>query len=425
MDDFEGFIIRNADADIPRLLLSCKDWPARKELAVSTIEARRKLRKKVPEWYSCTSLVYPSALSAEQCSSSAAARYKAALAARISGGGRLADLTGGLGVDSWAFSRVFEEVLYNEMDQALVEAARHNFKELGAGNIRMSAKEATPETLQSVLGGFVPDLIFMDPARRSSDGRKVFMLEDCSPDVIGLIPGLLSICRHLLLKLSPMADISVVVEQLDRAYESYLEGTSGEGWNGCWVREVHVVAWGGECKELLVWMDREWNAPYPVICCEDGETLRFGPEELSGLRLPLVSSAYVPYLFEPGKSLAKAGVFKALCQRFGLVGLARSTHLFTFDAVPGEAGLQERLRTLGRFGKVFKVQELLPMNKASIREVGGKYPHSEVSARNIPLTSDELRARLGVSSGDDAHIFGVRIESPFQSGNFLLACRRL
>ena len=425
MAEFERFIIDNAEADIPRLLLSCKDWPERKNLAISTIEARKKLRRKVPEWYSCPSLVYPSALSAEQCSSSATARYKASVARSITGGGKIADLTGGIGIDSWAFAELFEEVLYNERESSLADAARQNFRTLGVGNIKVSSVDVTPLSLGNVLDGFDPDLVFIDPARRSSDGRKVFLLEDCSPDVLKLLPGLFLRCRHLLLKLSPMADIAMTVERLDRAWEEYLEKTSGTGWNGNWVREIHVVSSMGECKELLVWMDRDWNGEYSVICREDGGSISMSYSELTGAKPVLPDSSFVRYLYEPGKSLAKAGAFNVLCERFSLVKLARFTHLLTFPEAVTKKEAMSRLGVLTGMGKLFEVDEVLKMSKASMREVGKRYPRSEVSARNIPLTSSELRARLGVKSGDDAHVFGVRIETPFQADNFLLVCHRI
>ena len=297
MGKFEEFIVENAEADTSRLLLSNKEWPRPEDsrlldipvkyLAINTIDARKKLRRKVPEWYSRTDLVYPSTLCAEQCSSSDTARYKASVARRIAGltGGtacRIADLTGGLGVDSRAFSECFDEVLYNEMDPALASAAEHNFEALGAKNIRVLNMETATSTLASILGGFKPDIIFLDPARRSSAGKKVFLLEDCRPDVLALLPGLLSACRHLLLKLSPMADIQLVTERLNRTYERFLEKDDGSGWNGRWVREVHVVSSGGECKELLVWMDREWNGGYSLICREDGNIMEFTDTEVSG-----------------------------------------------------------------------------------------------------------------------------------------------
>lgn len=487
MDSFEKFIVENENADTVRLVMACKEWPVpedaelaeldAKSLAVNTIEGRRRLRKKLPEWVACTGLVYPSSLCAEQCSSSDTARYKASIVQRIfneyvgtvasmvgdpcrttgsaadkdgltiknqsvtstssvtgkAGSvtegtramtepkrGKVADLTGGLGVDSWAFSEVAEEVLYNEMNPALAAAARHNFKALGVTNIFIRNSEATSDSLKDIFGDFRPDVIFLDPARRDSAGKKVFLLEDCSPDVLKILPELFGISRFVLLKLSPMADITMAVERLDRTYEEYLEKASGKGWNGQWVREVHVVASGGECKELLILLDGEWNEGYSLTCREDGKTLTFKPEEITKAKAGYPDSTFARIIFEPGKSLTKAGVSNAICERFGLVKLARFTHLYTISEPLSDSESEQRTAPLKDFGKVFYVKEILPLNKSSMKDVGKRYPHSEVSAKNIPMSSDELRTRLKVKSGDDAHIFGVRIETPYNEDNYLI-----
>lgn len=480
MDSFEKFIVENGNADTVRLVMACKEWPVpedaelaeldAKSLAVNTIEGRRRLRKKLPEWVACTGLVYPSSLCAEQCSSSDTARYKASIVQRIfneyvgtvasmvgdpcrttgsatkgtesvpdknspttrnqsvtelaevtiPSRGKVADLTGGLGVDSWAFSEVAEEVLYNEMNPALAAAARHNFKALGVTNIFIKNSEATSDSLKDIFGDFRPDVIFLDPARRDSAGKKVFLLEDCSPDVLKILPELFGISRFVLLKLSPMADITMAVERLDRTYEEYLEKASGKGWNGQWVREVHVVASGGECKELLILLDGEWNEGYSLTCREDGKTLTFKPEEITKAKAGYPDSTFARIIFEPGKSLTKAGVSNAICERFGLVKLARFTHLYTISEPLSDSESEQRTAPLKDFGKVFYVKEVLPLNKSSMKDVGKRYPHSEVSAKNIPMSSDELRTRLKVKSGDDAHIFGVRIETPYNEDNYLI-----
>lgn len=472
MDSFEKFIIENENADTVRLVMSCREWPApedpglaepeAKSLAVNTIEGRKRLRKKLPEWVACTGLVYPSSLCTEQCSSSDTAQYKASVVQRIFNeyvspvastrsateeagsvtdknssvtkkqsvtstgsvtgpkNGKIADLTGGLGVDSWAFSKVAEKVLYNEMNPDLAAAARHNFKALGATNIFIKNQEATPDSLKDIFGDFKPDVIFLDPARRDSAGKKVFLLEDCSPDVLKMLPKLFGISRFIFLKLSPMADITMAVERLNKTYEDYLENTSGKGWNGQWVREVHVVASGGECKELLILLDREWNDGYSLTCREDDKTLTFKPEEITEAKATYPDSTFARIIFEPGKSLTKAGVFNAICERFGLVKLARFTHLYTISEPLSENELEQRIAPLKDFGKVFYVKEILPLNKASMKDVGKLYPHSEVSAKNIPMSSDELRTRLKVKSGDDAHIFGARIETPYNEDNYLI-----
>lgn len=480
MDSFEKFIVENRNADTVRLVMSCKEWPVpedaelaeldAKSLAVNTIEGRRRLRKKLPEWVACTGLVYPSSLCAEQCSSSDTARYKASIVQRIfneyvgtvasmvgdpcrttgsatkgtesvpdknspttrnqsvtelaevtiPSRGKVADLTGGLGVDSWAFSEVAEEVLYNEMNPALAAAARHNFKALGVTNIFIKNSEATSDSLKDIFGDFRPDVIFLDPARRDSAGKKVFLLEDCSPDVLKILPELFGISRFVLLKLSPMADITMAVERLDRTYEEYLEKASGKGWNGQWVREVHVVASGGECKELLILLDGEWNEGYSLTCREDGKTLTFKPEEITKAKAGYPDSTFARIIFEPGKSLTKAGVSNAICERFGLVKLARFTHLYTISEPLSDSESEQRTTPLKDFGKVFYVKEIFPLNKSSMKDIGKRYPHSEVSAKNIPMSSDELRTRLKVKSGDDAHIFGVRIETPYNEDNYLI-----
>ncbi len=625
MDSFERFIVENEGADTVRLVMSRREWPSpgdaglagldAKSLAVNTIEGRKKLRKKLPEWVACSRLVYPSTLCTEQCSSSDTARYKASIVQRIfnehgrpvastlrqyqstagsptevagSGAkeagspteaagsgteeagslteaagsgteeagsltemagsgteetgsptevagsgteeagspteaagsgteetgspteaagsgteeagspteaagsgteetgspteaagsgteetgsaacrdglrisklsvastgsaakgtgsategtgsatdcflvtelaevtepknGKVADLTGGLGVDSWAFSEVAEEVLYNEMNPELAAAARHNFQALGATNIFIRNCEATADSLEEILGDFKPDVIFMDPARRDSVGKKVFLLEDCSPDVLKMLPQMFETSRFILLKISPMADITMVVERLDRTYESFLDENHKGGWNGQWVREVHVVASCGECKELLILLDREWRNGYSLTCREDGGTLTFMSEEIAGAKAVYPDSTFARIIFEPGKSLTKAGVFNAVCERFGLVKLARFTHLYTIGEPLSDSELEQRTAPLKDFGKVFYVKEILPLNKASMKDVGKRYPHSEVSAKNIPMSSDELRVRLKVRSGDDAHIFGARIETPYNEDNYLI-----
>lgn len=506
MDSFERFIVENEGADTVRLVMSRREWPSpgdaglagldAKSLAVNTIEGRKKLRKKLPEWVACSRLVYPSTLCTEQCSSSDTARYKASIVQRIfnehgrpvastlrqdqstagslteaagSGteetgsaacrdglrisklsvastgsatkvtgsatdcflvtelaevtepkNGKVADLTGGLGVDSWAFSEVAEEVLYNEMNPELAAAARHNFQALGATNIFIRNCEATADSLEEILGDFKPDVIFMDPARRDSVGKKVFLLEDCSPDVLKMLPQMFETSRFILLKISPMADITMVVERLDRTYELFLDENHKGGWNGQWVREVHVVASCGECKELLILLDREWRNGYSLTCREDGGTLTFTSEEIAGAKAVYPDSTFARIIFEPGKSLTKAGVFNAVCERFGLVKLARFTHLYTIGEPLSDSELEQRTAPLKDFGKVFYVKEILPLNKATMKDVGKRYPHSEVSAKNIPMSSDELRVRLKVRSGDDAHIFGARIETPYNEDNYLI-----
>ena len=460
---FADFILQHEGDDPVRLLLSRDKYSdIDLDLAVTTLEVRKKLKTKVPEWYAVPSLVYPSRLSGEQCSSSETARYKArvcgssilpepslcdpshkwappgsretvfppivpqgtsALRGAAEGGHRfgeytapakdrlkIADLTGGMGVDAWAFSSVAEEVLYNEMQEELMEATRLNFRELGVENVRFSCKKVEVGKVREVLDGFEPDIVFLDPARRGEDGRKVFLIEECQPDVAGLLPELFGVSRFVMVKLSPMADITMACKRLSH------------------VKEVHVVAAGGECKELLFVMDREWEGEHTVFVVENGSVMeipgqagndgkgqagndcgRHGrPDRPS--EIPCAGSV----LFEPGKALAKAGAFELPC-RFGLTKLGVHTHLYTGEAVP--EGLEP-------FGKWFEVVEVLPLNNRTMKEAGKRWPQAEVTARNVPMTSDLLRKKVGCASGGDIHLFGVRVDAAADTGNYLIVTKK-
>ena len=449
---FADFILQHEADDPVRLLLARDRYPDIDiDLAVTTLEVRRKLRTKVPEWYAVPSLVYPFRLSGEQCSSSETARYKASLVLglrqegippetvaprplppqaagpsllcgrgwpQVSGGTpsclNVADLTGGMGVDTWAFAQVAGEVLYNEMQVELVRATELNFRELGLKNVRFQNQLVEPGKVAEVLDGFRPDVIFLDPARRAEDGRKVFLIEECQPDVLGLLPELFGASRYVLLKLSPMADITMACKRL-----------------GEHVKEVHVVAAGGECKELLFLLDREWSGAPATFAVEGGAVMEIpdGPSTSSGTAGPLVISTGAPslvistgakrsgeiYLFEPGKALLKAGAFDLPCTRFGLTKLGQHTHLYVGEAVPEE---------LRPFGKVFEVLEVLPLNNRSMKEAGKRWPQAEVTARNIPMTSDLLRKKIGCASGGDIHLFGVRADAASEAGNYLIVTKK-
>ena len=315
---------------------------------------------------------------------------------------KIADLTGGMGVDAWAFAQVAEEVLYNEMQVELARATELNFRELGVENVRFRNCRVEPGKVAEVLDGFRPDVIFLDPARRAGDGRKVFLIEECQPDVLGLLPELFEASRYVLLKLSPMADITMACKRL-----------------GAHVKEVHVVAAGGECKELLFLLDRDWEGAPATFIVEGGAVMEIpGQAGNDGPSLVISTGAKRSgeiWLFEPGKSLLKAGAFDLPCERFGLTKLGQHTHLYVGEAIP------EALRP---FGKVFEILEVLPLNNRTMKEAGRRWPQAEVTARNVPMTSDLLRKKLGCASGGDIHLFGVRIEAAAEAGNYLIVTKK-
>ena len=425
MKKLTAFVQEHIGDDLTRLILDRKKWPdIDMDLAVSCIQSRRKLKGKVQEWFSNPDLIFPIGLSAEQCSSSATGIYKSEIASRIAEGKafRLADLTGGLGVDSWYFSKKAEQVWYHEMQEKLCMAAEHNFQSLNVENIVVRNAISTPETIEGILSEASPDIVYMDPARRGEGGKKVFLIKECTPDVLTLKEQIFRHCRHILLKLSPMADITMACSRL-----------------GTTCREVHIVATGGECKELLIWMDREWAGEYTITAVElpsgfpdmDPATFSFCSSEekiatastrprndvMLSSRDTLLSSRAESrdlFLFEPGKALMKAGCFNLIANRFGLMKLGVSTHYYVTESAA-------KANELKPYGKVYMILSAQPLDKRSIKAAGAAYPRAEVTARNIPMDTETLRKKLGVTSGDDAHIFGLKSDT---LGNLLLITRR-
>lgn len=443
------FIAEHENDDLASLVLHRDRWPdIDVALAAECIASRRKLRLKVPEWYGDPSLICPVALSAEQCSSTATAAYKAALAGRsLAFGGampglgspcgtisgvpeklpffgvvsrahppladshqrrtaRVADLTGGLGVDCWQFSKVAAAVLYNEMNPVLFEAAKANLKRLGCDNVEFSNICISPSTLPALLDSFQPDLVFADPARRS-EGRKVFLPEDCSPDVLALQDIILDRGCRLMLKLSPMADISLMLRKFH-----------------C-VKELHIVEADGECKELLLLMEPGFSGETAVIA----GSLKFTISEEKSAVSVFISS--VPesgqLLFEPGPALSKSGAFKLISAKFGLRKLGPDAHLYiSNNVIPELEGL----------GKWFEIQEVAQFGKAALRDFATRWPGAGVTARALPFSSDELRLKLdsfykktvqsdmlstssATTTDQGMHLFGIGTAL----GRLLLACR--
>lgn len=396
LSSFARFVLEHEQDDIYALRLAAgkyKDMDVKR--ACLTIECRRKLKNKVPSFYACPECRYVASLPAEQCSGEITALFKAKVAAEILGGSRssawkIADLTGGMGVDAMAFAAVADEVLYNEMNAELAEATAYNIGLLGITNVRFSSRElkagsaaahtdaaesgprpADAGSLDAILGDFEPDLIFLDPARRSDSGSKVFRLEDCTPNILLLKDELLARCRHLLLKLSPMADISAVCKAL-----------------GPRVKRVILVASEDECKEMLVEMDREYDGPYRIVVHEEGGDFSFSPEEemqaIARKADALDDWRQCPALFDPGKALLKAGCFKLISHRFGLTKLATSTHLYGGPIASLPAGL----------GRLWAVDQVLPFSTRALKNLGREYLPMDVTARNIPLSSQQLSQHI-------------------------------
>ena len=373
-DITKQFIRENLNADVPTLALKKAPVGTDVSLALRQIAARQLLQKKVPQWAENEDLLFPVHLSIEQCSSEAAAKYKAGLM----DGQTFADLTGGLGIDTFYISQHFQQTDYVEIQTELCDLARHNFAILKAD------VKVLNETAEDYLKRCEPkDCIFIDPARRDEHGRKTISISDCTPDVAALQDLLRQKAKRVLIKLSPMLDISKALEEL------------------CHVKEVHVVAVANECKELDFIMERDYQGEVHFVCVNlmtNQQELCFtmAEERSSTTRL---ADGVMKYLYEPNPALMKAGCFKLLTACFDVYKLHRNSNLYTSDRL-----------ILDFPGRVFEVQDWAPYNKKVKSTLLADVKKASVAVRNFPLSVAELRKNLKIADGDENYVFATTLK---------------
>ena len=368
------FIRENLNADVPTLALKKAPVGTDVSLALRQIEARQLLRKKVPTWSENEDLLFPVHLSIEQCSSEASAQYKASLLQ----GHSFADLTGGLGVDTYFISQHFQQADYVERQAELCDLARHNYDVLKA-NVNV-----WNETAEDYLSHCEPkDCIFVDPARRDAYGRKTISISDCTPDVIELQEKLFQKAERVMVKLSPMLDISKAMEELHH------------------VKEVHVVAVANECKELDFIMERDYQGETQFVCVNlltSQPELRFIQEAEQDCPAK-IADAVLNYLYEPNPAVMKAGCFKLLTEHFDVFKLHKNSNLYTSEHLISDFP-----------GRIFEVEAWAPYNKKVKQAMLSDVEQASIAVRNFPLSVAELRKALKIGDGDATYLFATTLK---------------
>ncbi len=390
------FIREHAADDVRMLALHKNRYPeVAMDFALQQIEGRQRTRDKLPEIHAIEGWHYPVRLSLEQCSSETTAKYKAqVLADHLSpswGRWRGLDLTGGFGIDTFYFSQLFQETHYVERNTDLCEIAQHNFA-LTERNIIVHNTQAEdflqtiePSSLRTFEPSNLLTAIYLDPARRSASGGKVFRLQDCEPDLTQLYPLLMSRCQVLMIKLSPMLDIAEALRHLPDA------------------REVHIVAIKNEVKEVLVVVYQGSNTEglkRIAVNLESNDTpFIFTVEEENNHQLSTPNSQLnigikPMFLYEPNAAILKAGAFRVVAARYGLTKLAPNTHLYASDELITDFP-----------GRIFKI--LGTPDKAQLKALQQTGAHT--LCRNYPLSADKLAAKHKIKEGGTLYLIGTSI----------------
>ncbi len=374
-DTVQEFIWAHRLDDPQRIALSARKYP---DLPVAYVAGQvdflQKIQKKVPSWYR-EGLQFPAALSMEQASSEATARFKASLLQ----GEKMADLSGGLGVDSYFFAQVFAAVTYVEPNAELLTITAHNFGVLGVTTAQFVAATAE-DFLRDSKETF--DLLYLDPSRRHRQKGKVFQLEDCSPNILAIKALAFEKSPRILLKTAPLLDISLAARQLEQ------------------VSQIWVVASGDECREVLYLLERsptpfEDIVVHAVHLNKDGTVQDFqftyAEEHQSIVEYALPQQ----YIYEPNPAVLKAGAFRSFARRHGLKKLQQHTHLYTSaEYVPGLPARSFVIEAVCKYERK-AVQALIPAGKANI------------TTRHFPDNAEAVRKKLGLADGGDTYLFAL------------------
>ena len=384
------FIEENARADVRSLALQAKKHPqVDMAMAVVQIAGRQIAEAKVPSWYRVEGLLYPKHLSMEQCSSEVTALYKASLVE----GKTFADLTGGFGIDCSFLSRRFKKADYVERQAELCELASHNFPLLGL-NIEVHNEDGV-----EYLNRMDPvDCLFLDPARRDGHGGKTVAISDCEPDVSALEDLLVDKARTVMVKLSPMLDLSLALNTLK------------------YVREAHVVSVNNECKELLLILQKTSISSDVLIRCKqfinsyEPQSFSFTKEQERTSDCPLATEVDA-FLYEPNASILKAGAYRSLTQTYDVKKLHASSHLYVspqfFEDFPGRR---------------FKVEAVSGFGKKELKDFLQGVEKANLTIRNFPSSVAELRKRLKLKEGGEDYVFATTLAD---ESKVLIKCKKV
>lgn len=243
------------DCKIAKLILELQKLPLdkaifklqkhpNKQLIINQLDGSKRVKTKLPTWYSTQKIVYPPKINLEQCSSEIAAAYKS----KIASGKHLIDLTGGFGVDSFYFTKTFESVDYVEKNDELYNITKWNFIILGTENIT-THKQNCEEFIDQFQSKYSSSdtVFFIDPARRSETNQKLVQFSDCEPNIITILPKLFAFADTIFVKASPMQSINQAIDELK------------------YVTKLHIVSIKNECKELLFELNNKYTSNPEII----------------------------------------------------------------------------------------------------------------------------------------------------------------
>jgi len=383
--DIQQFITENLKADITKLILKGSPFESVsiQELATQIV-SKQKAEHKLTSWFQTKNIYYPEKLNIEQTSSESTANYKA----NIVCGASIIDITGGFGVDCFYFSKYFKTVTHCEINEELSAIVTHNYQQLKIKNSTTFYGDGLAYIANNKKNY---DCIYIDPSRRDDAKGKVFLLKDCVPNVPENIDLLFSKTSQVLVKASPILDITSAIHELK------------------FVKEVHVVAVNNEVKEVLFLLEKDFEAAIQI------KTINISKNETQSFHFKYKEDLYstysepLSYLYEPNAAILKSGGFHQVTNKLNVEKLHQHSHLYTANILLDFPGRRFKIEHVLSYDKK-KLKKLLPGNKANI------------TIRNFPKTVAQIRKETKITEGGTVFIF---FTTNFKNELVVLICRKI
>lgn len=395
-NDFFKFIEDNKNEDVSKLRLKFhnKLTDFNLPLAIIQIECRKKCIHKLPSFLSNRLAIFPDVVASEQASHEAVANFHSILA---KGYERILDMTAGLGIDSLAFAKNGCNVISCELNDNKAACLDYNRKILNLNSLKV---ENTDSLVYLKETDEFFDMIFIDPARRGECNSRVYNFKDCQPDIISNMDLLLSRAHSVMIKASPLLDITQTLKDIPH------------------VKTIRAISVNGECKEILIEAsdlkrpdcNNRILAEAIDLANDSSINCKFSYyiDSLKGSNKKHINNMMELYankdnivtgyyLYEPNATMMKLAPWEDLSLKFpSLKKFSDSTHLFVSDTLlPDFPGRKLIIKGIP--------------DKKMLKNLKGS--HLNVVSRNYPMSADELRKKLNLKEGSDDFLYAGKIKS--------------
>ncbi|MFA5299644.1 MAG: class I SAM-dependent methyltransferase [Lutibacter sp.] len=383
--EVQQFINDHLKSDVTKLILKGSPFEvvSIQEIA-EQIVAKNSCEKKLPTWFNSENIYYPNKLNIEQTSSEITSNYKSELVS----GETLVDITGGFGVDAYFFSQKVSKITHCEINEELSNIVSHNFKQLGVKNCVFKKVDGI-EFIKNNQEHF--DWIYADPSRRNDAKGKVFLLKDCLPNIPENLDTIFQKTNNILLKVSPILDITSAINEL------------------IFVKEIHVVAVENEVKELLFLLEKDYTKSIQIktinITKNESQKFDFNLNETSNASF----SEPEKYVYEPNAAILKSGAFLQVSEKLNIAKLHQNSHLYTSNTLMDFPGRKFEIKHCISYNKK-QLLQLIPSKKANI------------ATRNFPETVAQIRKKTGLKDGGNQYLF---FTTDFNNKHVVLICGKV